>query len=1061
MKCPKCGSEIDSKAEKCSRCGASLKHRKGKMKFWIPAGAGLLCVLIIILVGLMIHPQKTEAERLQEQLDLGNKFLNSTDYKNAEVAFNQALKIDKKSNEAALGLAKVYNETNKPEESAKLLKQVEKNIADESKALKSGIKYESLEFSSSKQEDVTQKLRQQQNQYQEIYRQTQQKLQQAGNTKEAAELERSYKETVKNYEIVINVVIESQKESPKKEVTKRPTVIPTEIPVADSIENDDENNETELAEGISAQLEPNDDTGLDEYVPEEEPQEEEAQTEETSEEEVPEEVPEERSEDDSDESLEEGSIEDDSPEEENLEEETAEEEVSAGETPEEKAHAEEEVNPLVEVSEEEMPTEETAGEEAPEKETPEEEMSTEMTQKEALPIEEAVNMIPESEHTDLKSDEQVQEDESDLKKEVLNVLFNRLSERENFFSSQEIDYDYDQSEASLHGANGILKIEWIDLDNDGIEELLDIQVKDSILTIDVYSAQIDEEVLISPSVSSKSALDHVKESSLFLGRQIAFCYNGKGEKYLGVATIRWEMDEENENPVTEEFVSVFRLREDEMEFVSDDEVPEELRDLEWISDDVNKAILLAEFDGSMLPYSGKMLLEGYEENQVELRKTPSDLLILWNDTNKNDSLEISEDMPKEESEDAQENLIHMETVDLSDESESDDIGQDSTDTVNIALPTLEEQNTDTQSTDEEELNGVDAKEENEEEEFHIFLEEKDNEDSPEDDEESINETHWENQEETENKAPWENQDEMVNETHWENNGEAESEVPWENYEKSIDEVSWENYEETGYETPWESNDYPEYENSWDGYEDSDIEESGYYDSSNENQEYDYESYEAEEGIYYEDIDEGVSFSSYEILSEFASQKQQEEKRAQSTTALREEVSQSQAEEMNGLIGCEILDLNGDGDDEMVLIKIVQGCLAFAVYQENGGTAIQISIDHALESGFISYDSEEEFNGRQVCFVKDIGSEKLIGIAESTSTYYEEEDILDETVIKHVYRISGGDIRELGEEEIPEDLRWMDTDGSWENSVTVLAAIDGYSETYDEWMEISIEDRTSY
>lgn len=107
-----------------------MKERKKKSKklspqMILPLGVGIVCMCMILLVVIFVTPKKATASQLQENLKLGSKYLDAGEYDKAEVAFNDALKIDKKSTDATLGLAKVYNGKNQPEKALDMLKKLE------------------------------------------------------------------------------------------------------------------------------------------------------------------------------------------------------------------------------------------------------------------------------------------------------------------------------------------------------------------------------------------------------------------------------------------------------------------------------------------------------------------------------------------------------------------------------------------------------------------------------------------------------------------------------------------------------------------------------------------------------------------------------------------------------------------------------------------------------------------------------------------------------------------------------------------------------------------------
>lgn len=108
------------------------KNKKSGLKIYIvvPAIVGFLCVAAIVAAIVLGVPARVNAARIGKQLDLGNKYLASADYDNAEVTFSKALKIDPKSVEAATGMAKVYNEKKQPEKALEYVEQASDNLAN-------------------------------------------------------------------------------------------------------------------------------------------------------------------------------------------------------------------------------------------------------------------------------------------------------------------------------------------------------------------------------------------------------------------------------------------------------------------------------------------------------------------------------------------------------------------------------------------------------------------------------------------------------------------------------------------------------------------------------------------------------------------------------------------------------------------------------------------------------------------------------------------------------------------------------------------------------------------
>ena len=113
-----------------------IKKKKSKPdpKILIPVIVGAVCVLMIAVVVIFMNPESTTAGQLQKKLELGDKYLESGDYEKAELAFQEALKIDEKSPDATIKLADTYNKMKKPEKALKMLEQTNKNLENMSVA---------------------------------------------------------------------------------------------------------------------------------------------------------------------------------------------------------------------------------------------------------------------------------------------------------------------------------------------------------------------------------------------------------------------------------------------------------------------------------------------------------------------------------------------------------------------------------------------------------------------------------------------------------------------------------------------------------------------------------------------------------------------------------------------------------------------------------------------------------------------------------------------------------------------------------------------------------------
>ena len=81
-------------------------------------------VLMFILVLMLLSGCKSKATRVQEQLDLGSKYMAELDYESAIVALNKAIKIDPKNVDAYKMLAEVYEKSGRLDDARGTLEKV-------------------------------------------------------------------------------------------------------------------------------------------------------------------------------------------------------------------------------------------------------------------------------------------------------------------------------------------------------------------------------------------------------------------------------------------------------------------------------------------------------------------------------------------------------------------------------------------------------------------------------------------------------------------------------------------------------------------------------------------------------------------------------------------------------------------------------------------------------------------------------------------------------------------------------------------------------------------------
>ena len=73
----------------------------------------------------MLIPTSSKARRVEEQLDLGAKYLSELNYEQAIVAYEAVIKIDPKCEEAYLALADIYVMLGEIEKAEEILKRIE------------------------------------------------------------------------------------------------------------------------------------------------------------------------------------------------------------------------------------------------------------------------------------------------------------------------------------------------------------------------------------------------------------------------------------------------------------------------------------------------------------------------------------------------------------------------------------------------------------------------------------------------------------------------------------------------------------------------------------------------------------------------------------------------------------------------------------------------------------------------------------------------------------------------------------------------------------------------
>ena len=80
-------------------------------------------IFILTLVGILLIGCKNKGARVQEQLDLGSKYMAELDYESAIVALNKAIKIDPKNVDAYTMLSKLYEKSGRVDDAREILEK--------------------------------------------------------------------------------------------------------------------------------------------------------------------------------------------------------------------------------------------------------------------------------------------------------------------------------------------------------------------------------------------------------------------------------------------------------------------------------------------------------------------------------------------------------------------------------------------------------------------------------------------------------------------------------------------------------------------------------------------------------------------------------------------------------------------------------------------------------------------------------------------------------------------------------------------------------------------------
>ena len=97
----------------------------------VTIAAALIAIITAVIIG-TVAIQATPASRVKRQLRLAQKYLNEMNYEQAVLAYQEAISIDPKCEQAYFAIADIYIKTNEEDKAVAILEQEQANIQTES-----------------------------------------------------------------------------------------------------------------------------------------------------------------------------------------------------------------------------------------------------------------------------------------------------------------------------------------------------------------------------------------------------------------------------------------------------------------------------------------------------------------------------------------------------------------------------------------------------------------------------------------------------------------------------------------------------------------------------------------------------------------------------------------------------------------------------------------------------------------------------------------------------------------------------------------------------------------
>ena len=126
------------------------------------------------------------------------------------------------------------------------------------------------------------------------------------------------------------------------------------------------------------------------------------------------------------------------------------------------------------------------------------------------------------------------------------------------FNGSAISYDYGNGAGSAAALNGTLGMECMDLNGDGLEELLVISMKSGKIAFDVYEAE-GESVVLKGSGTADAGFEGAVEGAPYSGTQECFIKENSGTYYVGIVCHYVGTNAGDGNPCTRTFAWIYSI----------------------------------------------------------------------------------------------------------------------------------------------------------------------------------------------------------------------------------------------------------------------------------------------------------------------------------------------------------------------------------------------------------------------------------------------------------------------------------------------------------------------